>query len=145
MIVLGIAAFMYNPAERAHQVRSISRRSLLSIHSMQQRNDETPNYFWGYLLLFGSLVMDGVTGPYQQLLFRTAAVSRNRMMWYANLFAALYMLIVIVVSGELDKITTFFSKYPAVLWDVFVSSALSAIGQLFIYYTLQVRSLLIAR
>lgn len=99
--------------------------------------EAVPNSPLGFLLLFASLLMDGVTGPLQERLVARHNPSTHQMMFWQNACSAIWLLFGSFFSGELVAGSEFVLKYPAVLWDVLLFSVVSALGQNFIFYTVR--------
>lgn len=76
-----------------------------------------------------SLLLDGLTGLIQDSLRSTHSVSAYHMMYAVNAFSAVYLVVSVVVSGELWKVTGFIQRHPSVLLNIAVFSISSAIGQ----------------
>jgi len=111
----GVALFMYHPGEA---------RSEQAVHLI------------GYVLLGFSLLMDGVTGPYQENILRSTSSSALEVMMYTNLFASAYLIVALFLLGEVGEILSFCQRHPQVFTDVLKMGAFSAVGQMIIYYTL---------
>ncbi|KAI9251725.1 UAA transporter [Sporodiniella umbellata] len=97
---------------------------------------------WGLFLLCTNLMIDGFTNATQDQVFTKYRdlVSGQHMMFYMNLFASLLSgsyLILHPFNDELQQAFLFFHQHPAVIRDVFLFGLCGALGQCFIFYTLQ--------
>jgi UDP-galactose transporter B1 len=109
------------------------------------------NSLLGLALLFVSLAIDGATNSTQDEIFARHKVSGSQMMLFMNLFCTLLTAVALVVplpslpalgytssgSSELATALSFIATYPAVLKDILGFSLAGALGQLFIFDTLQ--------
>lgn len=97
---------------------------------------------WGLFLLCTNLCIDGLTNATQDQIFTKFShiVSGQHMMFYMNaigsLLSASYLLLH-PYNDELWQALTFFQDHPAVIRDVLLFGFCGAVGQCFIFYTLQ--------
>ncbi|KAF7283476.1 hypothetical protein GWI33_000559 [Rhynchophorus ferrugineus] len=77
--------------------------------------------------------MDGLTGAVQERIRAESKPTGIQMMKVVNGWSTLFLLILIVLSGEIFKFVEFANKFPAVYYNIFALSIMSAIGQLFLY------------
>eukprot|EP00170_Pyropia_yezoensis_P005159 contig_21064_g5173 len=91
----------------------------------------------GVFLLLASLVMDGLTGPSQDLVIVQHAPSTHQLMAWQNAAAAAWLLPPLLVTGEMKAAVAFITRYPAAARDVATFAAVSAVGQHFIFYTIR--------
>jgi len=91
----------------------------------------------GVLLLLGSLTMDGLTGPSQDVVIVEHSPSTHQLMAWQNAAAVAWLLAPLLVTGEMKAALAFVSRYPAAAVDVATFAAVSAIGQHFIFYTIR--------
>jgi len=117
MITTGVAIFSYRPqkADSSHQ------------HT-------TP---FGIALLFLSLFMDGLVGPYQEKIVAEHSPSTHQLMFHQNLWACLITFVIVAVKGELIEGIQFLIDHPTARTDVFLFALVSAFGQNFIFYTVR--------
>jgi UDP-galactose transporter B1 len=94
------------------------------------------NSAYGLGLLFASLVLDGVTGSTQDNLKRKYKHSVHEMMFYMNLMALLILTPAALVTGQAVSGTVFCLANPAVLMDLVGFALMAAVGQNFIYYSI---------
>jgi len=90
---------------------------------------------WGVALLLGSLLLDGITGPFQDELVGKYRPSSQAMMFQTNLWAVIYMGVGLILFGQGITGVQFVNSHPGVIPHILLYSLSSAIGQLFIYYT----------
>lgn len=76
-----------------------------------------------------SLTLDGLTGTIQEKLRSIHEVSAHHMMYAVNTFSAVYLIVAVVVTGELSEVLAFIQRHPEVLLNIAVFSVSSAIGQ----------------
>lgn len=98
------------------------------------------NSLWGLFLLATNLAIDGLTNATQDQIFHAYGrhVSGQHMMFFMNAIGAVFMTAYLLVgSDELGQAYAFFNLYPAVIRDVLLFGLCGAIGQCFIFYTLQ--------
>uniref|UniRef100_A0A8R1TNE8 Sugar phosphate transporter domain-containing protein n=1 Tax=Onchocerca volvulus TaxID=6282 RepID=A0A8R1TNE8_ONCVO len=117
MIVFGVGLFLYK-----EKVDTTYGKSVFSLG-------------FGELLLLLSLVMDGTTGAIQDRIRQQHTVNAHSMMYYMNLFSSLYLLIGLLLTGELFDFMVFVQLYPKIIMDLFSLAAASALGQFFIFKT----------
>ncbi|CAO3615532.1 unnamed protein product [Mucor hiemalis] len=97
---------------------------------------------WGLFLLCTNLCIDGLTNATQDQIFTNFnhIVSGQHMMFYMNaigsMLSASYLLLH-PYNDELLQALTFFQDHPAVIRDVLLFGFCGAVGQCFIFYTLQ--------
>jgi len=90
---------------------------------------------WGWIFLFGSLCMDGITSSNQRLLADEFKPSTHNLMAYINLWSVLYLSVALLVTGEGSLGWSFCAEHPSVMRDLLSFSLCSAMGQNFIFYT----------
>ncbi|KAI9010658.1 UAA transporter family-domain-containing protein [Hyaloraphidium curvatum] len=96
---------------------------------------------FGLLLLTANLVIDGVTNSTQDRIFTHHKVTGQQMMFFMNVCSATLMAAYLVLSNpftrELSGALAFCTDHPAVWLDIALFSVCGALGQVFIFYTLQ--------
>jgi len=117
LVTIGISVYMWD--EIAHSSTSA----------------ETSAY--GVFLLFASLAMDGVTGPFQDELVRKYTPSSECMMYYTNLWASIFLAVILAFTGSGLEGVHFLMEHKEVYPHIILFSVSSAIGQNFIYYTIE--------
>lgn len=117
----------------------VSGFMLFEPHKKESRATETLNSFYGLILLLINLFIDGAVNSFQDKIYIQHKISSQKMMFYMNLFASLFMIAWLSnpFNPELTDALAFTSKYPAVLLDIFMFCICSALGQKFIYYTIE--------
>jgi len=137
MVTVGISVFTFYAPAAAHKTasRAPERSSLL-----------------GLALLLISLAVDGATNSTQDEIFARFRISGSQMMFFMNLFSTLLTSLTLVVplppipvlsppsttaDPELAVALEFISSHPAVLADILFFSIAGALGQLFIFDTLE--------
>ncbi|KAI8881769.1 UAA transporter [Backusella circina FSU 941] len=100
------------------------------------------NSLWGLFLLGTNLCIDGLTNASQDQIFRqyNQLVSGQHMMFYMNAIGSFYSACYLLLhpySDELQQALAFFNEHPAVIRDVLLFGFCGAVGQCFIFYTLQ--------
>ena len=103
----------------------------------RQTDKQTHTSTFGLALLFGSLLMDGLTGPFQERLVAKYGPSTHQLMFYQNLASACWLFLLLILTGDLLPAITFVQLYPAVLKDILAFGLVSALGQNFIFYTVR--------
>ena len=93
--------------------------------------------FPGLLCLFGYLVSDSFTSTWQDNLNKKHAMSSMSLMFITNVYSCLFTLVSLVSQGELGESLTFLSEHADITGHVVLLSVASAVGQLFIFTTIQ--------
>lgn len=89
----------------------------------------------GEILLILSLTMDGVTGAVQERMRSESKTKSGHMMANMNLWSMLFSGIALIGTGQMFSFISFIQRYPQVVMLVLLFSALSALGQFFIFWT----------
>ena len=102
------------------------------------------NSLWGLGLLLTNLLMDGATNSWQDQLFIKYRLKSQQLMMFMNLFSGLLLATSLCFYGlwrpeqsQLLDALRFFKQFPSALPDVFAFSLCGALGQLFIFHTLE--------
>lgn len=90
----------------------------------------------GLTILILYIVSDSFTSNWQSALFKTYRMSTVQMMCGVNFFSCILTSISLLQQGGFGDSFLFLSEFPAFLWDCVLLSVCSAMGQLFIYYTI---------
>jgi len=117
IIVIGIIIFMYKEEPK----------TLYTLFTQQSSPTSYLNF--GERLLILSLIMDGVTASIQEKMKTKFNTKSLHLMYNLNLWSVLYLAIIAAVTGELLSFLNFVSKYPIILYNIFIFSMSSAIGQ----------------
>jgi len=112
MMCVGIVCFSYDPNKAGHSTSTI----------------------WGYILLGASLILDGVTGNFQEKLVKLYSPSSNQLMFFSNLWASLLLLIVLLFTGEFITAAAFCTRHPSLYPDLIWFGLCNAIGQHAVYF-----------
>jgi len=154
LVTLGVALFtLHQPEDVAKAAKRLSKKTM----STQQENT-----YWGLFLLSINLLFDGITNSTQDYIFTAfKPYSGPQMMCAHNLlqtvFTTVYLLAAPYVaatpvgqwigmnstSNELVEALAFIKRHPRVGYDVLAFSLCGAVGQVFIFHTLQVYSSLL--
>ena len=108
---------------------------LLSHNTDHGRHDQ-PTTIVGLVILLGYMIFDSFTSNWQSALFKSHRMSPMQMMFGTNVFSSLFTFCSLVQTGGLVRSWSFMSRHPEFLYQAFVLSMTSAIGQLFIFYTI---------
>uniref|UniRef100_A0A8D8GPL1 Adenosine 3'-phospho 5'-phosphosulfate transporter 1 n=1 Tax=Culex pipiens TaxID=7175 RepID=A0A8D8GPL1_CULPI len=90
----------------------------------------------GVLLLICYMTFDSFTSNWQGELFKTYSMSSIQMMCGVNLFSTLFTAASLSMQGGFSSSLEFAAEHPKFVLDCVVLSISSAIGQLFIFYTI---------
>ena len=95
--------------------------------------------WWGLLLLLVNLGLDGATNSWQDKLFVKWRISSQQLMFFMNAFSCTYMLLYLMVLGRAQLLSgvSFLSAHPRALWDVLAFCGAGALGQVFIFLTIE--------
>lgn len=118
-IVAGVALFMYKDTTTTMK-SNISDMAILGS---------------GELLLLLSLTMDGLTGAVQERMKTQHKTKSVHMMYSMNLWSTCFLAIITIFTGEIWQFKSFVGRHSSIISDISLFSALSAIGQLFIFLT----------
>jgi len=116
-VAVGIALFMM-PSGGSHHKASVQTTT------------------FGVCLLIASLVFDGLTGPFQDDLIHNFKPSSPHLMFYSNVWASVFMFLVVLAVGDLNPAIEFCVRNPDIYKQIALFSVCSALGQNFIYYTI---------
>jgi len=90
----------------------------------------------GVILLAGYLGFDAFTSNWQSQLYRTHKMSSTQMMAGSNLFAVIFAGVSLAEQGGFVEALSFMMRHPLFVSHIAVVSVTSAVGQLFIYFTI---------
>ncbi|RKP13576.1 UAA transporter [Piptocephalis cylindrospora] len=93
----------------------------------------------GLTLLTINLLLDGATNSTQDRIFHRFRVSGQHMMLYMNLFSALgmFLYMLLPITDALPASLAFLSRHPEAIQEMGLFSVAGAIGQCFIFFTLE--------
>jgi drug/metabolite transporter (DMT)-like permease len=90
--------------------------------------------FMGWILLLVSLMMDGVVGPLQEQVRAQYGVGAIQFMFAQNAWATLWLLPVLLVTGQGMGAWRFIQQHPDIWGDLLGFGLLSAAGQHFVFH-----------
>ena len=79
--------------------------------------------------------MDGFTGAFQDRMRSEHNPKFSQLMYNMNFWSSWILLFTLLATGEIWLFIDFVKRYPKILNDMVVFSALGAVGQLFIFLT----------
>jgi len=98
------------------------------------------NSLWGLFLLMVNLLIDGATNSWQDQMFILHRIKSLQMMLFMSLFSSALMLAWLLAcpwSDELSRAVSFVANYPSVVPDLLLFCLCGAIGQVFIFSTIE--------
>ena len=154
LVTMGVALFtLHHPGEAAKAAKQSAKRSAEA---------RSANVQWGLILLGVNLLFDGVTNSTQDYIFTAfRPYSGPQMMCAHNIMStaitSLYLLLAPYIaptalgqfagmkagSDELASALAFIRQHPQVGYDILLFAVFGAVGQIFIFHTLQVYSSLL--
>ncbi|ELU01129.1 hypothetical protein CAPTEDRAFT_94388 [Capitella teleta] len=117
MISLGVSMFLLTSGDAVH-------------------DDSKATTFSGVIILLGYLLFDAFTSNWQGEIFKAYKVSSFQMMAGVNFFSVIFTTASLVEQGGFVESLAFMARHPDFLWHSILLSICSAIGQLFIFYTI---------
>lgn len=87
----------------------------------------------GEVLLILSLAMDGLTGAIQDRMRAAHSPSAQHMMVAMNAWSTGFLLVFIVLTGEIGTFVAFAKRHPYVLYQLAMLAITGALGQFFIF------------
>lgn len=90
----------------------------------------------GLFLLVLYMVFDSFTSNWQSEIFKSYGITSIQMMCGVNLFSSMFTAASLLVQGGFSEGFAFASEHPKFLVDCVILSISSAIGQLFIFFTI---------
>ncbi|KAG5679666.1 hypothetical protein PVAND_009221 [Polypedilum vanderplanki] len=90
----------------------------------------------GLFLLVLYMVFDSFTSNWQSEIFKTYSITSIQMMYGVNLFSTLFTASSLLVQGGFTEGFAFSAEHPKFLVDCIILSISSAVGQLFIFFTI---------
>lgn len=104
--------------------------------SGNQRESHDTTLF-GIALLFTYLFCDSFTSQWQSRVYKTFHIDQFQMMLGVNVWSCGLTMISLIQSGEGLLSLAFIIKDPDAMFDNIILSVASAVGQLFIFYTIK--------
>jgi adenosine 3'-phospho 5'-phosphosulfate transporter B2 len=93
--------------------------------------------FPGVLCLLGYLVSDSFTSTWQDNLIKTYSISSIALMFITNAYSCIYTLVSLYREDELNETMQFLNEHTDITKHIVLLSVTSAIGQIFIFVTIQ--------
>lgn len=106
---------------------------LASTHHSKNKVTETTTA--GLVILLGYMIFDSFTSNWQSELFKTYKMSPVQCMFGVNLFSCLFTMFSLFEQGEFFSSLVFILQHHELVFHVVFLSMCSAVGQLFIFYT----------
>ncbi|GBC06928.1 hypothetical protein RclHR1_07140015 [Rhizophagus clarus] len=105
----------------------------------EKKKSLASNSLYGILLLSTNLLIDGITNSTQDQIFHKFKITGLQMMFFMNLFSGTFTFSYLLFPNnpELNNAIEFCGKYPEVFQDILLFSICGAVGQCFIFFTLQ--------
>lgn len=97
---------------------------------------EVATSFSGLIILLGYLLFDAFTSNWQGELFRAYKMSSFQMMAGVNFFSVIFTSVSLIEQGGFVESVAFMARHPVFIYHSIVLSICSAVGQLFIFYTI---------
>lgn len=92
----------------------------------------------GYALIAGYMAFDSFTSNWQEALFKKyPAVTPLQMMRQVNLFSATFTAVGLLLTSEAFTMPAFLARHPDCAMHIAAMSLCSAVGQLFIFFTIK--------
>jgi len=115
----------------------ISIGMILFLSGSYDQSKHTPSTtITGLFLLVLYMVFDSFTSNWQSEIFKTYGITSIQMMCGVNLFSSMFTAASLLVQGGFSEGISFASEHPKFLIDCVILSISSAVGQLFIFYTI---------
>ncbi|KAG0226908.1 UDP-galactose transporter [Actinomortierella wolfii] len=117
----------------------VSGFMLLAPMDEHKKKGAVQSSMYGMFLVLINLTLDGITNSTQDQIFHSFKVTGQQMMCFMNLFMSLFMAVWLLnpMNPELGNALAFCQTHPSVLKDIAMFSICGALGQCFIFYTLQ--------
>ncbi|PJF16520.1 hypothetical protein PSACC_03714 [Paramicrosporidium saccamoebae] len=98
------------------------------------------NSLYGLLLLLINLMVDGATNSWQDKMFIDHRLYGPQMMFFMHLFSSIFLFLYLLLNPwnhEFSAALAFARNYPTVRGDVALFGLCGALGQVFVFYTLE--------
>lgn len=116
---------------------AISLGMILFLSGSYDHSKHTPiTTITGLFLLVLYMVFDSFTSNWQSEIFKSYGITSIQMMCGVNLFSTMFTAASLLVQGGFSEGFAFSSEHPKFLIDCMILSVSSAIGQLFIFFTI---------
>ncbi|KAF9116529.1 UDP-galactose transporter [Mortierella sp. AM989] len=105
----------------------------------EHKQEAVNNSLFGMFLVIINLTIDGITNSTQDQIFRTFKVTGQQMMCFMNLFMSMFMALWLLnpFNSELGDALAFCHSHPSIIRDIMLFCICGALGQCFIFYTLE--------
>lgn len=100
------------------------------------RGEGTSTTFSGIIILVGYLTFDSFTANWQSEIFKTYKVNSFQMMAGVNFFSVTFTAVSLIEQGGFIESVAFMGRHPEFIQHSLLLGTCSAIGQLFIFYTI---------
>ena len=107
---------------------------LLSVASGKHNSSQTT--LSGFCLMLGYMLFDSFTSNWQSKLLVEYKLTSVQVMFGTNVFSTLFTGVSLIQNGGMSSSLTFIYQHPEFGYHAFAISTASAIGQLFIFYTI---------
>jgi adenosine 3'-phospho 5'-phosphosulfate transporter B2 len=91
----------------------------------------------GVLCLLGYLISDSFTSTWQENLVKTHSISSMSLMFISNVYSCIFTAVSLFLEGELSETAQFLNEHSNITEHIVLLSVTSAIGQIFIFVTIQ--------
>jgi len=92
----------------------------------------------GIILIVSYMATDSFTSNWQSRMFKQYGITSMVMMLYANLFSSGFTALGLLLNpSELVTVVRFISANPEICYHIGIMAVCSAVGQLFIFYTIK--------
>lgn len=108
---------------------------LLSHNSNHNQSDRETTGI-GIFILLGYMAFDSFTSNWQSELFKKHKMSPVQMMFGINMFSSMFTFCSLLQTGGFFRSVSFTTRHPQFMYHIFLLSLTSAVGQLFIFYTI---------
>ncbi|KAI8896141.1 UAA transporter [Globomyces pollinis-pini] len=118
---------------------TIGVSGFMLLHPKKSKGDNEASLY-GILLLTINLLIDGAINSKQDQMFHTHKVQGTTMMLIMNSFSFVLMTLYLIVNPyttELTDAIAFCQLHPKIITDLFLFGIAGALGQCFIFYTLE--------
>ncbi|XP_023212545.1 adenosine 3'-phospho 5'-phosphosulfate transporter 1-like [Centruroides sculpturatus] len=102
----------------------------------EQLDRGTVTSFSGFVILVGYMLFDSFTSNWQGKLFNQYHMSSVQMMCGVNLFSCIFTSVSLLQQGAFYRSVSFMFQFSQFFMDCVLLSICSAMGQLFIFYTI---------
>lgn len=110
--------------------------SLFLLSSTSERHASAATTVSGLLLMLGYMAFDSFTSNWQSQLYSDYKISSMQMMFNINVFSSVLTAMPLIISGGLFYSFAFIQSFPAFGKDCIIMSMASAVGQIFLYFTI---------